>query len=80
MKGYKTAVMLCDFRARDGIELPAFVGRLYFSSKEKALEMCPWLGKEDPPGIFETYDFPSIMCTCTVEEGFEDWDYVPENY
>lgn len=51
--------------------IPRFFGKLYFSSYEKLVEMCNWINR-DP-------DF-SVIYRELVNEDFDDWDFVPDNY
>lgn len=90
VKGYKTAYLVTDFCDHGEKDILHYHGQLYFSTFEKAKESIPrdmklfpflintYVRTKSP--LSEKISFLSIISTVTVEEDFDCWDFVPENY
>lgn len=66
--GRKTVFGLLSLCTYAGESIPVKHGELFFSSLDKLKELCPWRGEED------------IIFALSVPSGFDDLDYVPDNY
>lgn len=93
VKGYKTAYLVTDFCDHGEKDILHYHGQLYFSTFEKAEESIPrdmldinktrqFIGLQNTYLRFrdKKISFLSIISTVTVEEDFDCWDFVPENY
>jgi len=83
VKGYKTVWVVTDywldFDTKDVLHLH---GSLWFSTLEQVYKYCYWIKHSNlvTPGVYKDNQAITVVATATVDEHFQDMDFVPENY